>query len=77
MMPGLMLKKGQPKSLFKPGSSTVVLLFQPGRLDFDQDLIDNQTSSNAVSRFSTGFGRPLVETEVRVREQIGRATARS
>ena len=76
MLPGLMLKKGQPKSLFKPGSSTVVVLFQPGRLDFDQDLIDNQTSPNAVSRFSCGFGQPLVETEVRVREQIGRAAAR-
>ena len=65
MVPGLMLGKGQPKSLFKPGSSTVVCLFQPGRLDFDQDLIDNQTSPNAVSRFSRGFGQPLVETEVR------------
>lgn len=77
MTPGLMLTKGQPKSLFKPGSSTVVCLFQPGRMDFDQDLIDNQASPKAVSRFSCGFGQPLVETEVRVREQIGRAAARS
>jgi len=77
MTPGLMLTKGQPKSLFKPGSSTVVCLFQPCRMDFDQDLIDNQTSPKAVSRFSRGFGQPLVETEVRVREQIGRAAARS
>lgn len=77
MAPGLMLTRGNPKSLFKPGSSTVVLLFQPGRLSFDQDLIDNQTSSGAISRFSCGFGQPLVETEVRVREQIGRAVARS
>ncbi|MEW5912440.1 MAG: phosphatidylserine decarboxylase [Thermodesulfobacteriota bacterium] len=71
VLPGLLVQKGQPKSVFKPGSSTVVLLFQPGRVTFDQDLVDNQRHSRAASRFSLGLGRPLVETELKVREQIG------
>ena len=71
--PGIFLEKGQPKSLFRPGGSTVVLLFQPGRVSFDEDLLDNQFSVGVMSRFSEGFGRPLVETEVQVRSGIGRA----
>ncbi len=54
--PGMLLKKGQPKSLFRPGSSTVVLLFQPGRVGFSEDLIMNQLRSGVPSRFSAGFG---------------------
>ena len=68
---GSFLRKGCPKSLFKPGSSTVVVLFQPGRVSFDRDLMDNQRSVAAVSRYSLGFGQPLAETEVQVRERIG------
>jgi len=67
------LKKGVPKSLFRPGSSTVVLLFQQGRCRFEQDLIDNMHNANALSRFSLGFGHQLVETEVKVRSAIGRS----
>ncbi len=73
VLPGLWLKKGQPKSLFRPGSSTVVLLFQPGRVRFDQDILDNLVSPGVATRFSQGLGRPLVETEVEVRSRIGRA----
>lgn len=73
VMPGLRLQKGQPKSLFRPGSSTVVLLFQPGRVAFDDDLLENQTAAGVNSRFSLGLGRPLVETEVAVRSRIGLA----
>jgi phosphatidylserine decarboxylase len=71
--PGMMLQKGLPKSLFLPGSSTVVLIFQPGRISFEQDIVDNQRSQKASSRFSLGFGAPLVETDLMVREIIGRA----
>lgn len=71
--PGLFMAKGQPKSLFRPGSSTVVLLFQAGRMRFDDDLVANQGSPLALSRFSEGLGRPLVETELRVRERVGAA----
>jgi len=70
--PGMMLAKGQPKSLFRPGSSVVVLIFQPGRMAFSRDIISNLRHSNAFSRFSQGFGKPLVETEVKVRSKIGK-----
>lgn len=61
---------GKPKSLFYPGSSTVVLLFEPQKIRFDADLLENVRRMDATSRFSTGFTRPLVETQVRVRQQI-------
>lgn len=71
--PGLWLEKGQPKSLFRPGSSTVVLLFQPNRVRFDDDLLRNLHAPGVSTRFAQGLGRPLVETEVEVRSRIGRA----
>lgn len=70
---GLMVERGQPKSLFRPGSSTDVLLFEPGRVNFCDDLLRNQQRSDVCSRFSHGFGRPLVETDVRVRSTIALA----
>lgn len=70
---GLFVKKGQPKSLYRPGSSTDVLLFQRGRVDFSQDLRLNQRRRDAISRYSLGFGRPAVETAVKVRSTIGQA----
>jgi len=73
IMPGMFLAKGQPKSLFRPGSSTVVLLFQSGRVGFSEDLLANQLRLGVTSRFSAGFGRPLVETEVLVRSAVARS----
>ncbi|MCB2225524.1 MAG: phosphatidylserine decarboxylase [Desulfarculaceae bacterium] len=73
VVPGMFLAKGQPKSLFRPGGSTVVLLFQAGRVVFDDDLLANLRAPGVHSRFSAGLGRPLVETEVKVRSRIGRA----
>ena len=66
------LAKGAPKSLFRPGSSTVILLFQQGAVRFSDDLVHNLARVDVPSRFSAGLGRPLVETEVRVRETIAR-----
>jgi phosphatidylserine decarboxylase len=66
------LCKGAPKSLFRPGSSTVILLFQQGAVRFSEDLVHNLARVDVASRFSAGLGRPLVETEVRVRETIAR-----
>jgi phosphatidylserine decarboxylase len=71
--PGLWLRRGAPKSLFRPGSSTVILLFEPGRLVFDPDLVRNLNRTDVRSRFSAGLGRPLVETEVWVRSSLGLA----
>jgi phosphatidylserine decarboxylase len=67
---GMFVERGYPKSLYRPGSSTDVLLFQRGRVSFDEDLIVNLSRHDAQSRFSQGFGMPLVETEVSVRSRI-------
>jgi len=70
---GMFLEKGQPKSLFRPGSSTDILIFQPDRIEFSDDITENMRRSGVSSRFSHGFGRPLVETDLRVRSRIARA----
>jgi phosphatidylserine decarboxylase len=61
------------KSSFEPGSSTVVLLFEPNRIEFDSDLLSNQLRTDAFSRFAQAFAQPMVETEVQVRSGIGTA----
>ena len=68
---GMFIQRGMPKSLFRPGSSTDVVLFQRDRVRFDRDLIDNMYNPKATSRFSNGFGYPLVETDLKVRQSIG------
>ena len=69
----MFVRRGQPKSLFCPGSSTVILIFQRGRVDFCPDLIANRHFSSAQTRFSADWKFPLVETEVKVRSPIARA----
>jgi phosphatidylserine decarboxylase len=68
--PNMFLHRGQPKSLYRPGSSTTVLLFQPHRLQFAEDLIRNRCRPDVKSRFSQGLGRSLVETDVEVRSPL-------
>lgn len=70
---GMFLHKGLPKSLYRPGSSTDVLLFQEGRIKFSDDLVRNMHLWGVQSRFSKGFGQPLVETDLKVRSIIGTA----
>ncbi len=72
VVPGLFLHKGCPKSLFRPGSSTTILMFQKDKIRFSRDLLDNLHRTDAASRFSAGFGRPLVETDLQVRSEIAR-----
>jgi phosphatidylserine decarboxylase len=67
------MEKGCPKSLYRPGSSTTIVIFQKQRICFAKDLLENQVRTDVSSRFSEGFGRPLVETEVTVRSGIGHA----
>ena len=67
---GMMLRAGAPKALFRPGSSTVVLLFPPNRIQFANDLIDNQHRGGVHSRFSLTLGSPLTETDVAVRSLL-------
>jgi phosphatidylserine decarboxylase len=67
----MFLRKGQPKSLYRPGSSTDILVFQQGRIDFAPDIVDNMLRTNVSSRFTRGFQRPLVETDIRARSLLG------
>ncbi len=67
------LKRGRPKSLFRPGSSTVVLLFERDRVRFDDDIVWNMKRPGIDSIYTRGFGQPLTETEVPVRVRIGTA----
>ncbi|MDX9786526.1 MAG: phosphatidylserine decarboxylase [Desulfobacterales bacterium] len=73
--PGMFLKKGQPKGLFRPGSSVVILIFQEHRIEFCEDILLNLHRTDVVSRFSAGFGQTLVETEVNVRSKIAYGSA--
>ena len=73
---GMFIKKGLPKSLYRPGSSTDVLIFQQGRMKFADDIVANMFHQGAKSIFCKGFGIPLVETEVKVRSMIGRVLNR-
>jgi phosphatidylserine decarboxylase len=70
--PGMFLERGAVKSLYRPGSSTDVLLFQKGRTRFDKELLINLHRTDVFSRFSQGFRRGLAETSVKVRSSIAR-----
>jgi len=70
VLPGMFLKRGQPKSLYRPGSSVDVLMFQKDRVAFCRDILTNQHHASARSRFSAAFGQRLVETDVQVRATI-------
>jgi len=76
VVPGLFMERGQPKSLFRPGSSTTVLIFEPGRVRFALDLLCNQRRADAQSRYSIALGAPAVETDVQVRSALGHAIER-
>ena len=67
---GMFIKKGMPKSLFRPGSSTVVLIFQKDRVRYADDIAANMFYPGVESIFSHGFGKSLVETDVKVRSFI-------
>jgi len=55
--PQYVVNKGQPMGFFQFGGSTVILLFEPGKLKFDEDLVARSTRK--------------VETLVRVGQRIG------
>jgi phosphatidylserine decarboxylase len=73
MRRGMLLQKGAAKALFRPGSSTVVLLFQPGRISFAGDLVRNQQRPGVRSQYAEKFGLPVIETDVRVRTLLAHA----
>jgi phosphatidylserine decarboxylase len=67
---GMFIRRGAPKSLFRPGSSTVVLVFQKQRVSFAEDISANMAYHGVESIFSRNFGQPLVESDVKVRSLI-------
>jgi phosphatidylserine decarboxylase len=67
---GMFLRVGAPKALFRPGSSTVVLLFQRHRVRFARDLVENQQRCGVHNRFSLTLGEPVTETDVAVRSLL-------
>jgi phosphatidylserine decarboxylase len=67
---GMHIERGAPKSLFRPGSSTVVLIFEPGRVRFCEDIVGNLRRSEVSSHYSAVWSQPLVETDVLVRSVI-------
>lgn len=73
---GMFIEKGSPKSLYRPGSSTDVLLFEPGRINFAGDLLNNRVRRDVQSRFTAGFNKPLVETDIQVRSLLATAVDR-
>jgi phosphatidylserine decarboxylase len=73
---GMFVKRGCPKSLYRPGSSTDVLIFQQGRMRFSDDIVMNMFHQRAESILCRGFGIPLIETEVKVRSGIGKVLGR-
>ncbi len=75
VMSGMFVKKGVPKSLYKPGSSTDIFIFERDRINFASDLLENRYDKRAVSRYSLGFGDGFVETDIKVRSNIGLAKA--
>lgn len=74
---GMSLRAGAPKALFRPGSSTVVLLFQCDRIRFADDLVHNQQRSEVRSRYTKAFGESVVETDVAVRSLLALPKERS
>lgn len=72
IQPGIFLRRGQPKSLFRPGSSTDIILFQKNRITFAEDLVAQMRRSDVLSRFTLGFGGSLAEVDVQVRSAIAK-----
>jgi len=67
---GLFLERGCPKSLYRPGSSVDVVIFQKNRVTFSADILDNMARQDVTSRYIQHFQLPLVETDVTVRSEI-------
>jgi phosphatidylserine decarboxylase len=72
LAPGMFLERGCPKSLYRPGSSVDVLIFQRDRVTFSADILANMHRRDVTSRYTLHFRSPLVETDVKVRSEIGR-----
>ena len=60
-VPGRQVAKGEEKGYFKFGGSCVITLFEPGRIQLDQDLVDNSSRQ--------------LETYAKMGERLGAVTS--
>jgi phosphatidylserine decarboxylase len=67
----MFIEKSGPEKLVSTGRQRPCYIFQKERIEFAGDLIRNLTRTDAVTRYSEGLGRSLVETDVKVRSTIG------
>ena len=67
---GTFLKRGQPMALFRPGSSTSIVLWQRTRASLSAELVRNARRPDVQSRFSDWLLSPWVESALSVRATL-------
>jgi phosphatidylserine decarboxylase len=67
---GDFVQRGAPVSLFRPGSSTSIVIWDGHRAAVSRELLANAQRCDLRSRFSDWLGQPWVETRVAVRQSI-------
>ncbi len=72
--PGTFVTRGQPMALFRPGSSTSIVLWQQSRAALEPALVRNACRTDVQSRFSDWLLSPWVESAVRVRSTLATST---
>lgn len=70
---GLFVHRGQPFALFRPGSSTSIVLWRQDRAQLAAALTHNSVRTDVRSRFSDWLLSPWVETALQVRSTIAHA----
>jgi phosphatidylserine decarboxylase len=72
---GQWVERGMPVSLFRPGSSTSVILWHGSRAKVASDLVSNSARAHLRSRFSDWLQSAWVETALQVRQSISETHA--
>ncbi len=72
---GSFLRRGQPMALFRPGSSTSIVLWRQPRAVMDTSLARNACRGDVQSRFSHWLLSPWVESAVRVRSTLATSSS--
>jgi phosphatidylserine decarboxylase len=67
---GQWVERGMPVSMFRPGSSTSVVLWHGSRANVASDLVANSARTHLRSRFSDWLQSAWVETALQVRQAI-------